>query len=51
MTATYTCDQCGDVFVFDEECILALHADDDCSPFSRMIRLCAKCAQELTPDE
>lgn len=49
MTAHYICDDCGKDFEFDESCILAIHPQDDCSPFARMIRICADCAESYGP--
>lgn len=49
MTAIYVCNDCAQKFEFDENCILAIHPQDDCSPFARLIRICPECAMGYEP--
>lgn len=49
MTAVYECSDCHQRFEFGEDCILAIHPQDDCTPFARMIRICPDCATSYAP--
>jgi len=43
-TKTETCDQCGEKFALGEDTFLGvLNKDEECSPFTPLTSLCAKC--------
>ena len=44
-TTTYECNDCHQRFEPNDDCIIGIHAQDDCSPFARMIYICSTCAE------